>query len=506
MALGIKGILSNFTALPITENMHSIHRKRYLVPLLRKVLFVMMMAIPAIGIGQTTWSLQKCIDHALKNNITIKQNELNVETSKDRVDQSYAAFLPTLNGNISHGYNFGRTIDPFTNTFATNRVLSENFSLSSSMTLFAGFQLHNTLKQSRLDYLSSSYDLKKLGNDISLNIVSDYLQVLFAMENLTIAEQQIVLIKKQQTNTNNLVEAGSQPRGSLLEINAQVATDEVALINAQNNLDLAYLNLKQMLDVDTAKDFAIEKPKMEASPFLITSNELGSIYSTAEKNQPEVLSADMKLKSSEVGLNIARASRSPRLTMSGSIGTGYSDAREKLASYSITNYYPIIGVTDTLNIPVRSIIPNTSATYEKTPFREQLDDNLNKSFGFNLTLPFFNGWSAKTSISRAKISLQSAKYNSEQVRLTLRKSIEQAYYDATASYKKYIATQKSVESLTEAYKYSQQKFEVGLLNSYDFLLSKNNLNKSESDLLQAKYDYIFKSKILDFYQGKSLTF
>ncbi len=468
--------------------------------------FALLFFLPSSTSAQNIWSLQKCIDYALKNNITIKQTELNTQLANERVKQSYAAFLPNLNGSISHFYDYGRTIDPFTNTFATNRVVSDNFSLSSSVTLFAGFQLQNTLKQSRLDYLSSTYDLKKIANDISLNVVSNYLQVLFSLENIGVAEHSLDLIKKQQDNTKKLVEAGSLPRGSLLDINAQVANNELALINAQNNLDLSYLNLKQLLDLDTVRDFQIQKPELVSNPFVIKSNEVESIYATAEKNQPEVLSSDIKLKSSETGLAIARASRFPRLALSGSFGTGYSDQREKLASYSVTNNYPVIGFTDTLNIPVRSIYPTTNTVYEKTPFNEQLNDNLNKTIGFNLSFPFFNNWSIKTNVNRAKIAVLTAKYNNDQVRLTLKKSIEQAYYDASAAYKKYNATITSVEALTEAFKYAQQKFDVGLITSYDFLAAKNNLDKAQSDLIQTKYDYIFKTKILDFYQGKSLTF
>ncbi len=462
------------------------------------------------GMAQTSWSLQKCIDYALMNNITIKSTELNTQLANQRVTQSYAAFLPNVNGSASHYYDFGRTIDPFTNTFTTNRVMSDNFSVTTSVTLFAGFQLQNSLKQSKLDYLSSTYDLKKIANDISLNVVSDYLQVLFSMENVGVANHSLELIKKQQDNTKKLVDAGSLPRGSLLDINAQVANNELALINAQNNLDLSYLSLKQLLDLDSVKDFQIEKPKLTATPFAITANEVGNIYATAEKNQPEVISSDLKLRSSETGLAIARGARFPRLSLSGSYGTGYSDQREQLKSYTTTIIpNPVIGyVSDSVGTPVRSYLPQAigNPVYEKTPFKEQLTDNLNKTVGFNLSFPFFNNWNTKTNISRAKIAVLTAKYNNQQVRLSLKKSIEQAYYDASAAYKKYNATTTSVEALTEAFKYAQQKFDVGLITSYDFLAAKNNLDKSQSDLIQTKYDYIFKTKILDFYQGKTLTF
>src|ERR1017187_2165125 len=213
--------------------------------------------------AQNIWGLQKCIDYALKNNITIKQNELNTKTADVRITQNYMNFLPNLSGNVSNFYNFGRAVDPLTNTFTTSRVSSDNFSLSAGLTIFNGLQLQNTLKQSKLDYMSSSFDLKKIANDISLNVVSDYLQVLFSIEGVGVAKQQLELIKKQQGNTKILVDAGKLAKGSLLDLNAQVANNELSLINTENSLDLAYLGLKQLLDLDSVRDFEIERPIIE---------------------------------------------------------------------------------------------------------------------------------------------------------------------------------------------------------------------------------------------------
>ena len=469
-----------------------------------KLIFILIVFNTGSLSAQNIWSLQKCLDYALKNNITIKQNQLNVETSNEKINQSYAAFLPNLNGNAGQSYDYGRYVNPFTNQFANTRAVSDNFSLSSSMTLFSGFTMQNTLKQSKLDYMSGEWDLKKISNDISLNVVSDYLQVLFSMENLTVANDQLDLIKKQQVNTKNLFDAGSVAKGSLLEINAQVATDELGVITAQNNMDIAYLNLKQLLDLDSVKDFMIEKPILQLPSDNISAINSDQIFASAEKTLPEIKSADVKYQSAVVGLSIARGGRSPRVSLSGSYGTGYSDQLEGLSGYTYGSF-PQIGI-DGNGIPVYSLVPEIIPTYQTVSFKDQWKDNLNKTIGINLSLPFFNNWSAKSNIVRAKISVQSAKYTSDLARLTLKKSIEQAYLDATAAYKKYNATMTSVESLQEAFKYAQQKFDVGLLNSYDYLAAKNNLVKAESDLIQAKYDYIFKSKIRDFYQGKSLTF
>jgi len=469
-----------------------------------KLLFISVFFNTTSLSAQNVWTLQKCLDYALKNNISIKQNQLTVATSNEKINQSYAAFLPNLNGNVGQSYDYGRYVNPFTNQFANTRAVSDNFSLSSSMTLFNGLQMQNTLKQSKLDYVSSEWDLKKIANDISLNVVSDYLQVLFAMENLTVANQQLDLIKKQQVNTQNLFDAGSIAKGNLLDIKAQVASDELGVINAQNGLDIAYLNLQQLLDLDSVKNFTIEKPILQLPSDNITTLNSDQVFASAEKTLPEIKSADVKYQSALVGLSIARGGRSPRLSLSGSYGTGYSDQLQGISGFSYAAP-PQIGV-DGNGVPVYSVTPEIIPTYQTTSFKDQLNDNLNKTISINLSLPFFNNWSTKSNIVRAKISVETAKYSSDLARLTLKKSIEQAYLDATAAYKKYNATLTSVESLQEAFKYAQQKFDVGLLNSYDYLAAKNNLTKAESDLIQAKYDYIFKAKILDFYLGKSLTF
>src|SRR5665213_293360 len=356
-----------------------------------KLLFILFICNASSLPAQNVWSLQKCLDYAIKNNISIIQNKLTVETSNEKVSQNYASFFPNLNGNISHGYDYGRYINPFTNEFANTRAVSDNYSMSSSITLFAGFQLQNNLKQSKLDYLSSEWDLKKISNDISLNVVSDYLQVLFSMENLKVADDQLDLIKKQQTNTKNLVDAGSLAKGSLLDINAQVATDELGVITAQNSLDLSYLNLQQLLDLDSIKDFTIEVPILELPSDNITTVNADQIFASAEKTLPEIKSADVKYQSALTGLSIARAARSPRLTLSGSIGTGYTDQALSLKGYSSVGF-PQIGV-DGNGIPVYSIVPEIIPNYITTPYKDQLNDNLNKTIGLNLSLPFFNNWS-----------------------------------------------------------------------------------------------------------------
>lgn len=449
----------------------------------------------------TPWTLQQCIDYALKNNIQIKQNELNAELAHATLDQSRAATLPNLNGNISHSYNFGRTIDPFTNQFATDKVLSQNFSLSSSVTLFNGLQTLNIIKENNYNYMSSKYSVDKIKNDISLNIATAYLQILFNTELRNMAQNQVSITSGQVERTKKLVEAGSLAKGSLLDIQAQLANDELTVVTAQNQLDLAYLTLTQMLDLKTPKGFSIVKPDLnisEETPKLIDP---AQVFLTAVANQPEIKSAEFAERSSERGLAVAKGGISPRLVLSGSYGTGYSGASKSIISNVLTGS-DIIGFTSAGD---DVLVPSYTTVYETKPFSDQVKDNFNKSIGLYLSIPLFNGLQVRTAIARAKINKQNAEYTLQNTKNQLDKNIQQAYYDANAALLKYNASLQALTAMTESFKYTEQRFNVGLLNSLEYNTAKNNLVKTESQLLQAKYDYVFKTKVLDFYQGKPLT-
>ena len=431
---------------------------------------------------QQAWTLPQCIDYALSHNITVKQSQLNTETSKENYQQSKANFFPTLNGNAGHNYYYGRNIDPTTNLYTNNEVRSNNFSLSTGVPLFEGFQLQNSLKQSSLNYMSSKYDLEKIKNDISLSVVTYYLQVLYNRELLKSTQEQVNASGLQRDRTKRMYELGSVSKGNLLDLEAQYASDEVRLVNAQSQLDQALLSLTQLLELDSVKDFTIVEPVVDVPTLAVQQADLNNIYSAALTNQPDIKSYEYKLMSAEKGLSIARGSRYPRLSFGGSVSTNYSSAAQTFTNTS------------------------TGIVVEKKPFRNQIDDNLSKSIGFSLSVPIFNGWSAKTNIAHARINLQQSQLTLQSTKKALYKSVQQAVADANAALKKYDANDKSVQSLREAFNYNDQKYNLGLISTYDYMLSKNNLAKAQADLLQAKYDYIFRMKVLDFYQGKPLAF
>lgn len=447
--------------------------------------------------AQKAWSLEDCIDHAFKNNIQIKQYMLGVENAEIVLSQSKINMLPNLNGYVSHGWNWGQAIDRFTNQFATERVRSNNFYGQSSFTVFSGFQKMNTMRQSQLDLMASKLDTDSFMDDIALNIATAYLQILFAQELLDIAENQLDITKQQAERMEKLVSAGTLARGDLLVIEAQVAADELQVINANNNLDLSYLTLAHMLDLPSADNFKIVRPEIELYETQSMTMTPEQIYNSAVVKRPAIKSAELKIESAVKGLAVARGGQSPRLDMSASWGTGFSGAQKIGKDEYIV---PIQIGFDSNGEPVYSNVVQYG-TFEIKPFSDQFKDNNNRTINFSLNIPIFNGWVTRSNISRARIGIENAQYDHEFAKLQLNKTIHQAYADATASLKKYAASGKQVEATEESFKYAEQKFNIGMLTALDYNNAKTELQRAQSEMLQAKYDYIFKTKVLDFYMG-----
>jgi outer membrane protein len=462
--------------------------------------------ISSFSDAQTVWTLQQCIDRALSYNIQIRESGLNNELNRFQVQQNTAAMFPSLNGSATQNYFFGRSIDPYTNVYTDQQVRSNSFSLSSNLTLFEGFQLQNSLKQSRLNYLSGQNDLRKVQNDISLNVVSSYLQVLYNAELLTYTEEQFNASKIQRDRMNRMYELGSVNKITYLQLEAQLASDEVLLVQAQSQLDQSILSLTQLLELDTVKNFSIVKPEVIIPEFSTTFTNVQEVYNSALNTQPEIKSAEYKVMSAEKGVSVAKGDMYPRLYAGASVSTSYSTSSRQLTDVLTGAPYSTLSGYTSNGDSVYLVTPNETPVFGKTPFRDQLDNNLGKSVGFTLQIPLFNGLSTRTNIKRAQNNLEMTRLNNELTRKTLYKSVQQAVADASSSFRKYTAGQKSVDALQETFKYSEQRLDLGLISTYDYLLAKNNLAKAQADYLQAKYDYIFRVKIIDFYMGKTLSF
>jgi outer membrane protein len=454
--------------------------------------------------SQKKWTLEECINYALENNLYIKQSKLSTETEKINSLQSKLNLLPNLNASASHNYNWGRNIDPTSNTYTDLQTQSNTFALTSSIDIFNGFQKLNTVKLNESNYNASNFDLEKMKNDISLRIAQAYLLIILNKEQLEVQQNQVNISRLQVERTKKLFEAGTVAKGSLLDMQAQSALEEANLVAAQNQLELSYLELTQLLDLKSNKEFDIYIPKInvEDETTLIPANQA---FNYAISTMPEIKSAEYRTKSAEYSLAIARGYRYPNISLSGYFGSSYADNfldYTKIKSFSVTD-----------NVPTLYSLPSTgegivqkqiSYEFEKMSFKDQLDKNLSKSLRFSLTIPLFNGYQVNAGIAKAKLNLLNADYNLELAKNQLQKNIEQAYADAQAAFKNYKASQKTLASFQESFSYMQQKFDVGLINSIDYNDSKNKLIKAESDLLRAKYNYIFKKLVLEFYMGNPI--
>ncbi|HNO71312.1 MAG TPA: TolC family protein, partial [Bacteroidia bacterium] len=438
------------------------------------------------------------------NNIQVKQNRLNARLSEASLLQNKMQMLPSLNGSVSNSYNSGQRVDPFTNQFvAGDWTQSQNYSLNANAILFGGFQVLNTIKQNKYDLQASEQDILKTQNDISLNIASAYLQILFSQELLATSKSQADITKLQLDRTQKLVDVGNLPKGSLLDMQAQMASEDVNIVNAENNLSISKLNLIQMLNLDSADSFSIVVPEITMPSETVINSTADQIYQAALAKQPEIKSSELKLMSSEKGVSIAQAGRYPRLSLNASYGTGYSGARKELVGTPIfKKFTPNGSITGSGDLVYEPIF---DATYETTPLNTQLQNNINRSVGLFLNVPLFNNLQTSTAITRAKINRENAALSLQLQKDNLKKSIQQAYNNAYSSLKKYQASKKAVDAMEESFKYTEQKYNVGATNTTEYNDSKNKLTKAKSDLLQAKYDYVFKLKVLDFYQGKTIS-
>lgn len=451
--------------------------------------------------SQQAWTLEQCITHAYENNIQIKMKELNVELNQNNYRQSLIGTLPSIYGNATYGISQGRALDQTTYQFTNNQTISSsNFSIGASLVLFNGFQRNNTILQNQFNVLASREDVAKFKNDMGLNIALGYLQILLNQELVNTSKEQLNITNLTLERTKQLVDAGSLPQGSLYEVQSQSASEELTLVTRQNQLDISSLSLKQMLELDTVKNFSILVPDFSSLSIDSVTSYADDIYKEAERNLPQIRIAEYQLKSTEKGLSIARGGRSPKVTLSASYGSGYSDARSRFGNDTARILTTPIGflASDPSQLVVYQHPTQYSMSY---PFSSQMRDNANTAISLSVSIPIFNGWMINNNISSARINVLNSKYQLDYTRKQLYKDIQQALTDAIAAYKQYVASDKAVAFMQESFRNIQQKYDVGMVNFVDYSTSKNQLTLAQSQMLQAKYSYIFKTKVLEFYKG-----
>lgn len=453
--------------------------------------------------GDEVWSLQECVDYAHEKNLQVRQQELSVKSSELNRKQSYYDLLPSLNAFGNHSYNWGQRVDQFTNQFVTRRVRSNSFSLSSELVLFQGMRRYNTIQQRKQELKAAKAQVQKSKNDIALQIATAYLQILFSKEILQVRKDQRERSKMQVERMRDLYDAGEVSKGELLDVSSQWQSEKLNVTQAKNDLQLNQLRLTQLLQLQgpKAKDFSIQDPPSEMPERDDLETSPSSVFQKAADRMPSIKAAEASIQGAEEQLAAAQGGRSPTLSLSGSFGTGYSGMRKERVGE------PEISGTDTVGATTGGeavLRPNISQETQTIPFWDQVSENLNQTVGLQLSIPIFQRMAVNTQIKKARINLQKARLEKESARNKLRQDIQQAYADAVAARRKYQVSQKTVQAREESFSYAEARFEAGAINAVDYSNAKTQLVQARSKMLQAKYEKLFKQKVLAFYLGEPL--
>ncbi|SKC60137.1 TolC family protein [Ohtaekwangia koreensis] len=455
------------------------------------------------------WSLQKCIEYALANNLNVQRTAYDVESSEVDLRQAHFSRLPSVNGNASYGYSWGRGLDPVSNSFVSQEIKSSNLSANASLPLFNGMRIHNTVKQNQRFVAATEQDLAKAKNDLILNVANLFINVVFNKELVENAKFQLASSQQQLERTRKQVAAGSLPRSEELNLDAQAAGNEVTLVQQENALALSILQLKQALQIPASQGLDVEIPGLDPEELVIDQTR-DEIYDIARQTMPEIKSAEYRIQSSYYAVKSSRGSLYPRLSLVAGLNTNYSSTQESQfyadpnGGFSFSQS-PVAYLNQDLNSPVYTVSPN--GTYRDTyGFGSQVKDNIYRTLGLQLIIPIFNNFSARATVQRTVIQNQQAKIDAQLTDQTLRQNVETAYNDAVAAAKTYNSSLRQVNAREEAFRMMEQRYGAGSANSFEFQVSQNDLFRAKTDLSRAKYDFIFKKKVLDFYQGKPLEY
>ncbi len=450
------------------------------------------------------YTLQECVDMALEKNLRVKRSLYSIESSKINKTQALMSFLPTLNAGGAYGQNFGRNLNPVTNSFVNRNSTTTNAQLTSSLTLFNGLRIQNTFRQNTKDYDASNQDFQKAKNDVIINVVTLYTNVIFNKELMENANYQLKSSQQQLERIKKQVEAGSLPKSNQLNQEATVATNEVNLINQENALNLSMLQLKQAMQLpgSTAMDVVIPDLPTED---LILEQTPEEIFAIALQTMPEIKAAMLRVESAELAMKASKGNLYPRISLNGSAQSNSSNLSSKFkpdGGYALSANP--VGIVQPSNDPVYTFQP--TGTTEKYSHTSQLQDNIYKVFNLQISIPVFNGLQNRSAVQRAAVTSELARITKQETENTLRQTIESAYNDAFAASKTYAASLKQVNAREEAYRMNKQRFDIGALSYVEYNISENDLFQSKSDLTRAKYNFIFKKKVLDFYQGKTISY
>jgi outer membrane protein len=424
------------------------------------------------------WTLKECVDYAIDNNISIQQSQLDNELIAIDKKDAIGNFLPSINASGSHNWNIGLNINPLTNLLETQTFQNTGIGLNVGVDIYNGLQNQNRLRRANLARIAGQYQLIKMKDDISLNVANAYLQILFNIENLKVQEEQLKNNKKQKTRTQTLVDAGSVPRGDLLDMTATVATSEQGVVVAKNALLISKLSLAQLLQLDEFESFDVA----QTNYLLIDSEAMlqspDAIYEKAQEQRVELKIARANLEVAQKDIEIARGAYQPSLRGFYSFSSRATNS-DRFSSDGMGN-----------------IVARGPA-----PIFEQFSENKGNAFGIQLSIPVLNGFAVRNNVERSKVSFKRSQVAVSQQEIDLKRTVFTAFTDANGALNAYEAAVTALNAREESYKYAQERFDVGLLNAFDLTQSQTLFANAESEVVRTKYDYIFRVKVVEFYFG-----
>ncbi|UYW00753.1 TolC family protein [Flavobacterium agricola] len=471
-----------------------------------KSLFLGIFCFSGSTFAQNLWTLEQCVEHALVHNVSVQNTELEVKLAEIDRTGAKAAFLPSINASANHSWNVGLNQNITTGLLQNQTTQFSSAAIQAGVDIYRGLEKQYALRRSNLALHASKYQLQKMQDDVALNVINAYLQIVFNKENLRVQTQQHEYDKKQYERTKNLVEAGSLPKGDLLDISATVAKDEQNVITAENNLIISKISLAQLLQLEDFETFDIaDQGHYAITESAVMLEEPAAIVKRAKETRAEIKIAETNIELASRDLKIARSRFQPTLQAYYNFNTraAYSD---RVVGYipNATTPYSVVGTVQSTGENV--IAPNFSPILGGPEnIWKQFDNNKGHSYGLALSIPVFNGLSVRNNVERNKVNVKRAELNYELESQNLEKKVYTAYTDTKSALKAYEAAEQTLSFREQSLEYARERYEVGLLNVFDLTQVQTLHVNAQSEALRTKYDYIFKTKILEFYFGIPVT-
>ena len=474
-------------------------QKRKIVSL-ALALFGWLVGLQAQDSTAGTMSLKEAVDIAIKNNYDVKVTELQAERARISWQQARANLLPNLNASVDHSSNAGRSIDPFTNLYSDQKNQYANYFAGSNLTLFNGLSLQNAIRQNSLAYDASNMELQQAKDNLTLQVILAYLQVLNNQDQLAVARNQVEVSRKQVERLEVMDKEGAVQPSLLSDLRGTLANDEVTYINTEATLETSKISLVQLLNIPYSKVMQLVPLTADQMPAKYEAD-VERIYATAESQLAQIKAVDLREKSAQKGVKVEQGRLWPTVSLYGNITSNYS-------STGLTNIYQSTTTVPTgayvLNGTTKQdvLIDQDNYNTQKIKYFEQLKNNYYTSFGVNVSIPILNYFRQSNAVRLARVNLKNAEATEQTTRIRLKQTVEQSHLNMTSSYARYLKLVEQVKAFSESFRSAEVRFNAGVINSVDYLVTKNNLDRANIALIIARYDYIFRTKILDYLQGQ----